>query len=576
MATTEEGPRKKKRVLAAPRQSRGNACLKCHDRKLRCDGVRPICGPCTRLARHVPCTFPTYHVKARTEILEDKIRSLEEQIARLQTASSPSPDPQPSSPAGPDVLHASPQSPAAIPLDGLPQTLAPPVPAIIGSWWETQGNPPSGLTTLLKATVYKSRSHFIFHAPQFLKSLALPHGEAPHPALLNAVYLIGCYFHGSEKLASLEPLFLQRTRRQLTLSLQNVDNLASFVKVSVLLSWYYYVKGRFIEGHHCSSSTMRFAVACGLNRLPSSISQSTDVGGLLEAPTDIFQLSQRIRLWWHVFLVDRGGSVLTGLPAALPDDEIDTPWPVPLAPDTDGTFIMSPLETRTVRSLYQAETGATLVSDDHVNVLRLKNMALMERASRLGKQATDKERILDDKFWVDFYTTDQAISQFVGSLPSIYDLRQSESLPSSPPSSSSPSSSSSSPSPPHYEPPQVNLFLIMIHTLARSAAIELHNGLALTDVQTSYDICLKAAREAAALVYKIVGFKGEDIPFFLQLYWARIVRVLGREFVRLRRVGEPNAANAVWFEIDNLLLAINRTVGASAAINFEKMCDWEE
>lgn len=211
------------------------------------------------------------------------------------------------------------------------------------------------------------------------------------------------------------------------------------------------------------------------------------------------------------------------------------------------------------------------------------------------------EHVLDETFWLDFCTTDRAINQFIRSLPSIHDRypaeifpmspRHSLSPPSSPSSMASTSSPASSPSPPPSPSPAdrpVNLFLLVLHSLSRSAMIELHNGLALAGDQASYNICLKFAREVAALVYKITGPKGEDIPFFLQvcslfffsstqaltlaglpsqLYWARILRVLSREFVRLRRVGEFDAANAVWNELDNLLVAINRTVGASTTIS---------
>ena len=33
------------------------ACLQCRDRKIRCDGVQPVCGTCNRRSKTGACTY---------------------------------------------------------------------------------------------------------------------------------------------------------------------------------------------------------------------------------------------------------------------------------------------------------------------------------------------------------------------------------------------------------------------------------------------------------------------------------------------------------------------------------------
>jgi hypothetical protein len=66
-------------------------------------------------------------------------------------------------------------------------------------------------------------------------------------------------------------------------------------------------------------ATIRFVLACGLDQIsdPSTyaITPST---GLLPTPRDIFEVAERINIWWSVYLVERRLSLYMALPGGLP------------------------------------------------------------------------------------------------------------------------------------------------------------------------------------------------------------------------------------------------------------------
>lgn len=101
---------------------------------------------------------------------------------------------------------------------------------------------------------YQGRISFYFHLPTLLDRMASPDPqEQPHPCLLNAIYLMACYFSSLEythanSLVGHEAHFLARAQAALTDSLSLSDRLLDFLRGSSLVATYLFLRGRHLEG----------------------------------------------------------------------------------------------------------------------------------------------------------------------------------------------------------------------------------------------------------------------------------------------------------------------------------------
>lgn len=192
------------------------------------------------------------------------------------------------------------------------------------------------------------------HVGRFQASLSLPPPHQPHPALMDAIYLLACYFSRCAPLRELESHFLKRALQGISEALQHSDRIINVLQASCLLAVYFFCHGRILEGYYHSSIAARLAVGLGLHQIRSGdwfqlqlamAGYSEDLVGPLKAsvplspPVDGVEYAERIAAFWQVFVVDRAWSVATGLPTALPDDDhpkaqIETIWPLPIVEAT--------------------------------------------------------------------------------------------------------------------------------------------------------------------------------------------------------------------------------------------------
>ncbi|KAJ3848859.1 hypothetical protein EV368DRAFT_86129 [Lentinula lateritia] len=243
----------------------------------------------------------------------------------------------------------------------------------------------------------------------------------PHPALMNALYLLACHFSRSPYFSELESTFLTRALREITVALDNQDRLVDVVQASSLLAIYFYANSRILEGYCHSFSAARLAVGLGLHQIqftdfarPSSSSSSversspTGVMNLTATgspssiasspPKDQSELRERISTFWQVFMVDRCWSVANGLPVALPDGEhhqgrIKTPWPDAALDDVATTVgVFDPLGNPV-----------------YIPSLKAKAAALYERTFRLSSSVQLN--------WAELAATSNALQRFLTSLP---------------------------------------------------------------------------------------------------------------------------------------------------------------
>ncbi|KDQ08838.1 hypothetical protein BOTBODRAFT_555615 [Botryobasidium botryosum FD-172 SS1] len=388
--------------LARGPLKRGAACLKCRKYKLKCDGVKPTCSTCARRVRHAdePCEYESGPRKSRTQSLNDKIKILERDIQLLESSkSSKEPESPPRS-----------ESPPPITDDygaRLPKIRQTDPHGYVKSLYR---NTSHGLPKFLRKEILPDcvRNHLLtiflsrrgqctlqFHVKRFLDSLELPPEQGPHPALLNAMYLIACHFSTSRTLSGCETLFLSRVQKHLAQALAHSDRLFDFILAAGLLSRYYSFKGRLLEAHSTGVTVTRFALGCGLHKIKTrewkkvaQESEKTRTQGralLIPQPKDSVELGERINAFWMLYINDRIISIGTGLPNAISDDDIETVWPAPM--EAFESHTASDTEAGTIRSLYTPAFRASTACLESLEALRAMGVALVDRASWVSTHA---------------------------------------------------------------------------------------------------------------------------------------------------------------------------------------------
>ncbi|KAK7037528.1 hypothetical protein VNI00_011020 [Paramarasmius palmivorus] len=366
----------------------------------------------------------------------------------------------------------------------------------------------------------------------------------PHPALMNAIYLLACHFTRSPFYLELESTFLTRTLHEITVALDGSDRLVDIVQASCLLAVYLFSNSRILEGYCHSFSAARLAVGLGLHQLqqPKNYvhqgaftgsergSSSNPIAGLITGlapsgtspipippPKDATELRERISAFWQVFMVDRCWSVANGLPVALPDGEhhqgrIKTPWPEP--PD-DVPLI----------------TDNSSASGVFLPALKAKAAALFERTYRLASVSNKNEA-----YWNEHNATLLALQRFTQSIPFFvgYEAWRAQA-------------------------PFLDVELFTVHTLVNVCTIHLHGGAVPSldmDMSTG-SLPLQAANYIMSLIRQLSQGDYEFLDPLLSACWLSVAK-LYIQLLSATAIGTLNSlpAYAIEQELDVIVGAM--------------------
>ncbi|EUC53671.1 fungal specific transcription factor domain protein [Rhizoctonia solani AG-3 Rhs1AP] len=235
-----------------------------------------------------------------------------------------------------------------------------------------------------------------------------------HPALLSAAYLLGCFFCPDGTLASLEPLFVERTRRALEDAIdltQDFSYAIDYLLASGMLALYYYCKGRLLEGYHRAISAVRFAVNHGFHTIKPLAIDALNMQNPAHVAA-MYDQKDKVCAWWFTFFVDRWGSLLTGLPCGIADGDIRTPWPQTL----DLQSIIDHIHTSSVSSLYSPDSDIPDRVSSPYYGYALKAMALLDRAS---VKASSAHTMSPEAWAAEHATIQNALAYFADSVEAI-------------------------------------------------------------------------------------------------------------------------------------------------------------
>ncbi|KAI0730124.1 hypothetical protein C8Q72DRAFT_824207 [Fomitopsis betulina] len=570
---------------------RGMACLCCRKRKMKCDGMRPICTQCLKANRGTDCQYHEKKHISRTQLLQQKVSKLEARLRELESeqpepsgssSSSSLSSPSPPSPSQLDTISLSdPLTAVAASLNwdqdfstiNFAQTIPSPPPtdslfsddfswatntiqvndeltvagwsaskpksASTSKWWEDRSTFCKNKQQLLE--IFFSHRHqcaFDCHLARFQASLHLTAPHQPHPALMDAIYLMACYFSRLPHLSELEPHFLKRALAGISEALHRQDRMVQVLQASSLIAVYFFCQGRVLEGYYHSSTSARLAIDVGLHQIRPTTEWSgagagagagfhTDATFPLPPVKDPIEHAERVAAFWQIFIVDRAWSVATSLPSALPDDDhprtqIATTWPMGIADMSTSPEANLNLPALVGSSMLGCSGSATS------NVtLRAKAVMLFERTARFASSSKGESD------WAGRRSLEMSLAQFSANLPGISQHTN------------------------QFSPTRSDVDVVTIHTLIYTATIHLHRDHIETQTP-SFEKCLYAASSVAALVREL----NEDDFAFLDpinsACWRSVADVYACILNGAQMQLQHYDTAAITNELNNLLVAMRR------------------
>jgi hypothetical protein len=178
----------------------------------------------------------------------------------------------------------------------------------------------------------------IFHRPSFIGSLSLHPKDPgfPHAAILHAICASASRWlpqhiiempDGSRH-DRFADFHAEKTRQYIDKTMASGEDILAVLQACIILSWYFYQEGRWVEVWIFAGFQTRVAIPLRLN-CPGTFSAlgNNSPGAYLAPPKDFWDLESRRRTWWMAILFDRIASV-GGWIHAVDERDIGTELPL--------------------------------------------------------------------------------------------------------------------------------------------------------------------------------------------------------------------------------------------------------
>ncbi|KAF5312502.1 hypothetical protein D9619_003254 [Psilocybe cf. subviscida] len=178
----------------------------------------------------------------------------------------------------------------------------------------------------------------ILHKPTFLASMLLSPRDPgfPHSAILHAICAAGSRWSpqnvitladGSRRDQFAE-FHASKTRHYIDKTMASGEDIFSVMQACILLSWYFYQEGRWVEVWIFAGFQTRVAIPLRLNYPGTFSTHGNDSpGAYLAPPKDFRDLESRRRTWWMTIVFDRIASV-GGWLHAIDERDLGTELPL--------------------------------------------------------------------------------------------------------------------------------------------------------------------------------------------------------------------------------------------------------
>ncbi|KAF8898643.1 hypothetical protein BD779DRAFT_26545 [Infundibulicybe gibba] len=392
----------------------------------------------------------------------------------------------------------------------------------------------------------------VLHRPSFLASMHLPPRDPgfPHSAILHAICAAASRWSPQNVVTmpdgnrrdQFAEFHASKTRQYIDKTMASGEDIFCVMQACILLSWYFYQEGRWVEVWIFAGFQTRVAVPLRLN-YPGTFSThgNNSPGAYLAPPKDLLDLESRRRTWWMTIMFDRIASVGGWIHAV---DERDLGTELPLRTDDFESEVSVPSNPQSLASPDVFVRHPSQYTDSFL--LLIKSIMLFGRVTDFNvrgnlRAPTAPSKSQNPFFLEGFEVLDKLLcSDFLDSLPQVY--KNNSGVNDTPDGCG------------------LDTDLYMVHIIPHAATITLHNPyIDFTDPQcVSTSRCVNAARCILAAYY-LLSATSLDItrlhPFVtICWYLAAVVQVqLCKYFIE---INDGERESTVWGEINVLRFAM--------------------
>ncbi|OBZ80089.1 hypothetical protein A0H81_00957 [Grifola frondosa] len=389
----------------------------------------------------------------------------------------------------------------------------------------------------------------VLHRPSFLASLHLHPKDPnyPHPAILHAICASASRW-ASHDIVTLPDgtrkdrfadIHVSKTRGYIDKTMATGQDIFHVMQACIILSWYFYQEGRWVEVWIFSGFQTRVAVPLRLN-YPGTFSAvgANSPGAYLAPPKDLKDLESRRRTWWMTIMFDRIVSV-GGWLHGVDERDIGTEFPLrSIDFESDSNIANNPqyLATRDVFIRHPPQYTDSIP-------LFMKSVMLFGRVTDYNTRSTLRAAIPPSKTQhpfeqLGFAELDQLVCvDFLNSIPPNFrHLGMSD------------------------DGSAVDTDLYMAHVVPHAAAITLHNAYVnFSDPNcVSTARCVSATRSILAAYYRLseTSLDITRLHPFVTICWylAAVVQIqLCKYFIE---INDTARESTVWGEINVLRFAM--------------------
>ncbi|KAJ3848655.1 hypothetical protein EV368DRAFT_76111 [Lentinula lateritia] len=351
----------------------------------RCDGRKPVCGPCTKSPSLGDCEYAVVgHTYA--DRLQEQIGVLEARLEQLQT---------------PSVVDARQDSVALH--HPYPSSASMSSHAASGEAYDTIAVLPQEKELLETFLPYASHFGFFLDARSLVKAFSNPisdPNQRPTSALSASMILLGAHFsahlaHNANSSSELMEKYLSKAIQAVShgLSDYHPHRILHTLQSYVLVAYYFLLQKRFLEGRWHLDKAVSLIISAQMHRIRSSYFTHTTPASL-SAAQSASEEGERINAMWTVFALNCLWSAVEGISASIAyttdQGRVDTPWPLDSGRYSNTTF------PRNFESSHTLQKFLSGIPDDGNSILALyvKATVLFEQTTVFWKRYSDNSRTL--------------------------------------------------------------------------------------------------------------------------------------------------------------------------------------